>query len=163
MEGLRLVSGTWEALGERCRSVRDEVFVAEQGVPIELEHDGRDPACWHVLGSDRAGVAVATGRLLPDGHLGRLAVRKPWRGEGVGAAVLALLIEEARARGHREVILNAQTTALGFYRSFGFVEVGEPFFEAGLAHQTMRLSLEWTQTSAMKATSVPPAGVPPGP
>lgn len=141
MEGVRLRSGTWEELAGSCRVVRDEVFVGEQGVPVELEHDANDPACLHVLASMADGTAVATGRLLPDGHLGRIAVRRPWRGQGVGGAVLALLIEEARERGLPKVVLNSQTSALGFYRSFGFTEVGSPFVEAGLDHQAMELAL----------------------
>lgn len=141
MDGLRLRAGDWETLGASATLVRDEVFVGEQGVPVELEHDGRDPACLHVLAETTAGEAVGTGRLLPDGHIGRLAVRAPWRGSGVGAAMLALLIEEARERGHGKVELNAQTSALGFYRGFGFSDVGPRFMEAGLEHQAMELSL----------------------
>lgn len=142
MEGLRLACGEWHELGAGCQLVRDEVFVGEQGVPLALEHDGQDEACAHVLVSTRDGQPVATGRLLPDGHIGRLAVRSEWRGQGVGGAVLALLIEEARERGFLEVQLNAQVSALGFYESFGFEAEGERFMEAGLAHQAMRLAID---------------------
>lgn len=142
MEGLRLRSGDWESLGAAARLVRDEVFVDEQKVPLELEHDANDPLCLHVLAETAAGEPVGTGRLLPDGHIGRLAVRHPWRGEGVGGALLALLIEEARERGHAEVVLNAQTSAIRFYRDFDFEEIGPRFFEAGIEHQAMRLSLQ---------------------
>ena len=142
MEGLKLFAGDWSALEHQCRSVRDEVFVAEQNVPIELEHDANDPVCLHVVAISVAdGVAVGTGRLLPDGHIGRMAVRKPWRAQGVGGAMLALLIEEARERGHAKVVLNAQLSAEAFYRAFGFKAVGEVFREAGIDHQTMELAL----------------------
>lgn len=141
MEGIRLRSGAWDELATPCRAVRDEVFVREQGVPVELEHDALDPVCLHVLASLSDGVAVATGRLLPDGHIGRMAVRRPWRGQGVGGAMLALLIEEARERALAKVLLNAQLSALGFYRAFGFKEFGAPFVEAGIDHQAMELSL----------------------
>lgn len=141
MEGLRLRAGDWSELAVQCRSVRDEVFVEEQKVPVELEHDANDPLCLHVLAATTDGVAVGTGRLLPDGHVGRMAVRAPWRGQGVGGAMLALLIEEARERGHAKVVLNAQLSALPFYRSFDFVAVGDVFIEAGIEHQTMELRL----------------------
>ena len=141
MEGIRLRSGTWDELAAQCRAVRDEVFVREQGVPMALEHEALDPDCLHVLASLADGVAVATGRLLPDGHLGRMAVRRPWRRQGVGGAMLALLIEEARERLLTKVMLNAQVSALGFYRAFGFEEVGAPFVEAGINHQAMELGL----------------------
>lgn len=142
MEGLRLRSGDWESLGAAARLVRDEVFVDEQKVPVELEHDANDPLCLHVLAETVAGEPVGTGRLLPDGHIGRLAVRRPWRSEGVGGAMLALLIEEARERGHAEVVLNAQTSAIRFYQDFDFEEIGPRFVEAGIEHQAMRLSLQ---------------------
>lgn len=141
MEGVRLRFGTWDELAAQCRAVRDEVFVREQGVPVALEHDALDPAGLHVLACLTDGVAVATGRLLPDGQIGRMAVRRPWRGQGVGGAMLALLIEEARERSLAKVMLNAQVSALGFYRAFGFKEVGAPFVEAGIDHQAMELSL----------------------
>lgn len=141
MEGVRLRSGTWDELASQCRTVRDEVFVIEQGVLPAIEHDALDPVCLHVLAALADGTAVATGRLLPDGHLGRIAVRRNWRGQGVGGATLALLIEEARERGLAKVMLNAQVGALGFYRAFGFAEVGEPFIEAGIDHQAMELRL----------------------
>lgn len=141
MEGIRIRSGSWEELAVQCRAVRDEVFVREQGVPVALEHDALDPDCLHVVACLADGVAVATGRLLPDGHIGRMAVRRPWRGQGVGGAMLALLIEEARERSHAKVVLNAQVSALDFYRAFGFKEVGAPFVEAGIDHQAMELIL----------------------
>jgi predicted GNAT family N-acyltransferase len=141
MDGVRLRSGDWSELAEQCRAVRDQVFVLEQGVPVELEHDALDPQCLHVLAFQANGEGIATGRLLPDGHLGRMAVRKEWRGLGVGGAILALLLEEARERSHPKVMLNAQLSAIGFYRSFGFLEVGSPFVEAGIDHQAMVLTL----------------------
>lgn len=141
MEGLRLRAGDWSELADQCRSVRDEVFVEEQKVPVELEHDANDPHCLHVLATTIDGVTVGTGRLLPDGHVGRMAVRARWRGQGVGGAMLALLIEEARERGHAKVVLNAQVSAVSFYRAFDFAPVGEVFVEAGIDHQTMELRL----------------------
>lgn len=141
MDGVRIVTGDWETLGGSCRAIRDEVFVVEQKVPIGLEHDANDQVSLHVLATGAAGELIGTGRLLPDGHLGRIAVRRTWRGMGAGGAILALLIEEARERGHNLLVLDAQATALAFYRGFGFREVGERFFAAGLEHQSMELRL----------------------
>jgi predicted GNAT family N-acyltransferase len=84
---------------------------------------------------------VGTARLLPDGHIGRMAVLKAHRKKGVGAAMLERLIEAARARGEREVALSAQVHAVAFYRAHGFVEEGAEYEEAGIAHQGMRLTL----------------------
>jgi predicted GNAT family N-acyltransferase len=131
----------WKEARERASAIRFEVFVAEQGVPRAIELDEHDPDCVHALAFDDAGAPVATGRLLPDGHIGRMAVRRAWRGRGIGGAILERLIDAARARGDAEVALSAQVHALGFYRAYGFVEEGEPYIEAGIPHQDMRRHL----------------------
>lgn len=141
LDGLRVRTGSWDELCEPCSALRREVFVEEQQVPAEIEIDGRDPDCTHALAT-LSGEPVGTGRLLPDGRIGRLAVRAQVRGRGVGAALLALLVEEARERGFATVALNAQVGALGFYEGFGFLPVGEEFVEAGIRHQRMELRLD---------------------
>ena len=127
----------WNAARDEASRIRLEVFVKEQRVPPEIEMDDRDAASVHAL-AYRDGSAVGTGRLLPDGHIGRMAVLKGYRAAGVGGAILERLLEEARRRGMREAILSAQTQAIGFYRRFGFAQVGPEFEEAGIAHQEMR-------------------------
>lgn len=127
----------WESARTEASRIRMAVFVEEQGVPASIEMDDRDAECVHALAYVE-GRAVGTGRLLPDGHIGRMAVLKERRASGVGGAILACLVEEARRRGMTEVALSAQTHALGFYRKHGFREVGAIFEEAGIAHQAMR-------------------------
>jgi len=128
--------GSWEELGALAAPVRFRVFVEEQGVPAEMELDASDPLSRHALA--RWGeVVVGTGRLLPDGHLGRMAVLAEWRGRGVGAALLQALMDEAVRRGMRRLMLSAQTHAIGFYARFGFVPEGAVYDEAGLPHQAM--------------------------
>jgi predicted GNAT family N-acyltransferase len=105
-----------------------------------MEMDEHDARCLHALAyaEERA---IATGRLLPDGHIGRMAVLKEWRGRGAGRAMLRRLIDAARARGDREVLLSAQVHAIGFYRAEGFETEGPVYEEAGIPHQGMRLTL----------------------
>jgi predicted GNAT family N-acyltransferase len=122
-------------------AVRDTVFVQEQRVPATLERDALDPDCAHVLARDDEGRAIGTGRLTPERRIGRMAVLPAWRGRGVGDAMLAELLREARRRGWREVTLNAQVSALDFYLRHGFTPVGGRFMEAGIEHQAMRQPL----------------------
>src|SRR5450830_76705 len=117
----------WNDLREDAALIRNEVFVVEQNV--------------HAVAYDEGGTPIATGRLLPDGHIGRMAVRKPGRGQGVGGAVLKALMAAARQRGDREVVLNAQTHAASFYGSHGFAQEGEEFMDAGIPHIHMRAAL----------------------
>jgi len=134
--------GSWDELGAQARAVRIEVFVDEQAVPPELEFDSMDPLCVHALALRESQRAVGTGRLLPDGHIGRMAVVRQARGQGVGAALLLHLMQAARRQGHREVELFAQTQAQDFYRRYGFVVTGSQFEDAGIAHVTMRAKLQ---------------------
>ena len=135
---LRLLD--WQSAQGEAKRIRFTVFVEEQGVPPELEMDENDANSVHALAYGD-GRAIATGRLLPDGHIGRMAVLKEWRGRGVGRAILRRLIDAARERGHREVLLSAQVHALGFYRAEGFAPEGPVYEEAGIAHQAMRMKL----------------------
>lgn len=124
------------------RTVREPVFVVEQQVPLELEWDDLDPRSRHVLARDAEGRPIGTGRLTPEGKIGRMAVLTDWRGRGVGEALLSTLIDLARAHGYREVELHAQVAAIGFYEKSGFVAFGDEYDEAGIRHRSMRLALD---------------------
>ena len=128
----------WEQARPIAGPLRFSIFVGEQNVPPGIELDEQDADCIHAIAYDEAGRAIGTGRLLPDGHIGRMAVVKEWRRRGIGAAILEALTEEARKRGHTEVVLSAQLQALEFYRSHGFAAEGKVYEEAGILHQLMR-------------------------
>ena len=131
---------SWEKARAHAAPIRFTVFVEEQGVLREIELDEHDADCVHAVVFD-GGRAVGTGRLLPDGHIGRMAVLKDWRRRGVGALMLKALVERARQRGDKEVLLAAQVRAVPFYRTHGFVVVGGVYIEAGIEHQDMRRTL----------------------
>jgi predicted GNAT family N-acyltransferase len=130
----------WEEAREHAAPIRFTVFVEEQGVPRDIELDELDKECVHAV-VFQDGKAVATGRLLPDGHIGRMAVLKEWRGRGIGGLILKRLMDKARERGDREVVLSAQVHAAPFYRRHGFKEEGGQYMEAGILHQNMRRRL----------------------
>jgi predicted GNAT family N-acyltransferase len=136
---VRLIS--WQAGESRLHAVREAVFIREQHVPIELEWDGRDAACRHVLATSAAGEAIGCGRITPDAHIGRMAVLQAWRGLGVGSAILQTLLDYARSQKYPQVELSAQVQAVPFYRRFGFAEEGDVYQDAGMPHITMRLPL----------------------
>ena len=145
--GCSLRLADWTHDGDALRAIRRTVFVIEQGVPEALEWDDVDPLCAHALAFDGEGNPIGCGRLLPDGHVGRVAVLAPWRGRGVGAALLLLLVELARDNGHRRAMLNAQKDAVPFYARYGFIVTGDEFEEAGIAHRIMERTLEITPPS----------------
>lgn len=130
----------WHSAQADAKPIRFQVFVDEQRVPAEIELDEHDARCIHALAYVE-GTAVGTGRLLPDGHIGRMAVLKSARRTGVGRAILRALIDAARRRGDRQVVLSAQVHAVGFYLAEGFQPEGRVYEEAGIPHQAMRRSL----------------------
>lgn len=137
---LLLRVGDWNTLGDAAASVRSDVFMREQAIPAELEWDDQDALGIHCV-VFAAGEPVGTGRLLPDGHIGRMAVLAGWRRTGLGGAILERLVDLARERGDPVVRLNAQLYVEAFYHQHGFLGEGEPFDDAGIPHLAMRRSL----------------------
>ncbi|MEN8167793.1 MAG: GNAT family N-acetyltransferase [Pseudomonadota bacterium] len=127
----------WDKDQLLLKQVRKEVFIEEQEVPLELEWDGEDAAARHLIALDAEQRPIGTARLLPSGQIGRMAVIKTWRSQGVGTALLKQLLMEAKSSGYPEPFLNAQLSALPFYAQQGFYPEGEIFQEAGIPHQRM--------------------------
>ena len=117
--------------------MRNAVFVHEQGISAALEWDASDARSWHALASAPSAAVVGTARLLPSGQIGRMAVARDWRGLGIGTRLLRALLDRADQAGIGPVFLHAQVGAVSFYAQRGFEPVGEPFVEAGIAHQRM--------------------------
>ncbi|MBR8301175.1 GNAT family N-acetyltransferase [Burkholderia dolosa] len=135
-------TGDWATLGGDAARIRDAVFVREQQIPPEWALDDDDVLSVHAVAyridpTTGARRAVATGRLLPSGTIGRVAVLADARGQGIGSAVLAALLDAARRRGDAVVRLYAQDSAVPFYLRHGFAAIGEPFVEAGVPHVEM--------------------------
>ena len=135
---IKIVIGDWAACKDDAMAIRHEVFVVEQCVPPEEELDEEDERCVHAVAYDAQGVPLGTGRLLPNAHIGRMAVKAEYRGLGVGSKLLDALVNEARRRRHLEVVLSAQLHARKFYANHGFVAEGGIYMDAGIEHITMR-------------------------
>lgn len=137
----RVVQADWLKDNTAIRHIRYLVFVEEQQVPLELDFDGRDPMCTHVLAYEDKGIAVGTGRIQDDGKIGRMAVLREYRGQGYGKSMLEMLMNIARERGLGGVYLDAQEVALQFYLRCGFTPEGDTFMDAGIPHRRMRRQL----------------------
>ncbi len=125
---------------DKIKKIRYEVFVRGQNVPEEIETDGLDPDCTHVLLSID-GKPVGTGRIQNDGHIGRVAVLQEFRGKGFGTMIIKKLEEAAKEIKLRSVYLNSQCHAELFYKRLGYRPVGETFMEAGIEHVKMEKEL----------------------
>ena len=134
----------WPLDAQALEQIRRRVFIDEQGVPRDIEWDGRDEQALHVI-AEHQGHAIGCGRLLEDGRIGRLAVLGDWRAQGVGRRLLSRLIELAQARGDSAVYLHAQADSVDFYTRAGFSAHGEAFDEADIAHFAMRRDLDYSR------------------
>ena len=139
------IADTTEAK-QRGYGIRIAVFVEEQAIPLAEEFDEHDEGeAVHYVGSV-AGAAVAVARLIPAGErakLGRIAVLESARGHGHGAALVARMIEDARAEGYRGAVLDSQHDKVGFYERFGFMAHGPEFDDgSGIMHRRMTMSLD---------------------
>lgn len=124
-----------------CLAIRYEVFVDEQKVPAEEERDSHDDTAIHLLALGKDGQPLGTARLLIQGEtgkIGRVAVRKPARGTGLGAKLIEASIGELRRMpGITRLKLSAQTHAIPFYERFGFTTHGPEYDDAGIPHRDM--------------------------
>ncbi len=128
---------SWDKDCQLIKDIRHSVFVVEQSVPPELEWDGSDQECEHVIALDQ-GRCIGTGRISSSGHIGRMAVDLRCRNDGVGRSILMTLIEHASDQlALTSVSLNAQISAVDFYEKQGFYRVGDEFWDAGIMHIRM--------------------------
>ncbi len=131
----------WDEDENAIARLRRSVFIEEQSVPEALEWEAQDSAClWHVAWVAEDAI-IGIVRLTPQGRIGRMAVLKPWRGCGVGSALLSAAIDAARARGQTGLQLSAQTHAIAFYARHGFIATGPEYLDAGIPHRTMSLGV----------------------
>ena len=133
----KLIHCRWQDNREELTAVRRVVFIEEQHVPKALELDESDSICHHVLVTDAGNKPVGTGRIGPDGRIGRMAVLKEYRRQGVGSALLAALLDYARLEQYADVYLHAQVDAIPFYEKHGFIVNGKQFMDAGIPHRNM--------------------------
>ncbi len=141
MSDIDVRTACWVTDRLMIEALRYTVFVCEQMIPAGLEVDQHDVGSFHALACTGEGRGIATGRMLPDGRLGRIAVLREFRGQGVGGKVMDYLIARARQNHLSEVYLHAQRHAVGYYQRLGFTTEGKPFMEAGIEHLCMRKPL----------------------
>lgn len=120
------------------RAIRRTVFTGEQHVDPAIDFDGQDALAMHAL-ARVDDMPVGTGRMLGDGHIGRIAVLREYRGRGIGTQIIRALLDRARQEGLPRVYLGSQMHAVGFYEKLGFTTYGLPFMEAGIEHISMEL------------------------
>ena len=131
----------WQTDKQALSDIRRKVFIEEQNVPEELEWDEFDETAHHILAVDNNNIPIGTGRIKPDGQIGRMAVLKDWRNKGVGNMILKALLNQAIESNYKKLYLHAQITAIPFYEQSGFIINSDEFMDAGIPHRTMSKDL----------------------
>jgi len=130
---------------QEALKIRYQVFVKGQNVPADLEMDGRDPDCTHLL-IKLNGNPVGAGRLreidMSTIKIERMAVLESHRNRGYGRKMLDAMLEYSRKNNYSSAVLHAQQPAINFYERAGFQREGDLFYEAGIPHVAMRKSLD---------------------
>lgn len=133
---------SWQTHAQALSALRESVFIHEQQVPIALEWDGWDETAQHLLAFSDAGEPIGCARLIGDGSIGRMAVLKPWRGQGVGRALLRQAVHLYTTLGLSQVTLSAQMHAVPFYEKAGFEVCSTSYLDAGILHVDMCLKCQ---------------------
>ncbi|GBD60361.1 putative acetyltransferase [Tetragenococcus halophilus subsp. halophilus] len=126
-------------------AIRKEVFIKEQGVPVEREIDENEQQAIHFVLYNEQNEPLATVRLLPSGNnivkVQRMAVVRQARGHHYGKVIMQEAENYASNHDYQQMTLGAQISARNFYRNLGYQEEGDIFLDAGIEHITMTKNL----------------------
>ena len=119
------VSQSLESI-EASQRIRNEVFFEEQGIPVELDMDGRDSQSYHMLAYVN-GQVIGTARLTPiensKATLSRIAVKKEFRGGGIASRLVKTSLIQAKELGIESIEMTPHEHLQTFYEAFGFTYV----------------------------------------
>ena len=137
----RVQSGHWDKLEQDAKFIRKQVFIIEQNIPEEEEWDDQDMISDHFVVYDQD-QPIATARLLQNNSVGRVAVLKTYRGQGIGRMIMLEIIRQAHQQDRKFLQLSSQVHAILFYEKLGFSIQGDAYDECGIPHIKMQLVIE---------------------
>ena len=137
---LQIRTGTWAELQCDAKPIREQVFIQEQNIPAADEWDIQDAISLHFVVYDKT-QPIATARLLPNHSIGRVAVLKAYRGQGIGKLLMLEMIQQAKHEQRKFLKLSSQVHAIQFYAGLGFQVQGDEYLDCGIAHIDMYLKL----------------------
>lgn len=137
----RVQSGHWNKLEQEAKFIRKQVFIIEQNIPEEEEWDDQDMISDHFVVYDQD-QPIATARLLQNNSVGRVAVLKAYRGQGIGRMIMLEIIRQAHQQDRKFLQLSSQVHAISFYEKLGFSIQGDAYDECGIPHIKMQLVIE---------------------
>ena len=136
----RIKQGDWDQLQQDAKLIRTQVFICEQGITEADEWDDQDVISQHFVIYDQD-QPIATARLLENNSVGRVAVLKAYRGQGLGQMIMLEIISYAQKQRRSVLTLSSQVHAISFYKKLGFTVQGNSYDECGIPHIEMTMSL----------------------
>ena len=151
MDACTINEVSWQLAQPDATRIRTAVFMQEQQVSAVDEWDGMDEEATHFLVRNASGKAIATARILTENrtnqthyHIGRVAVLKAYRAQGIGHQLMRAMIISCQTNNtHAQIYLYAQVNRQTFYQKLGFVAQGAEFMDAGIAHISMTYHTEF--------------------
>ena len=128
--------GSWDQLQQDAKLIRKLVFISEQNIPEQDEWDDQDAISQHFVVYDQ-NQPIATARLLANNSVGRVAVLKAYRGQGIGRLIMLEIIAYAQAQKRPSLQLSSQVHAISFYEKLGFSIQSDEYDECGIPHIEM--------------------------
>lgn len=128
--------GSWDPLQQDAKLIRKLVFISEQNISEQDEWDDQDAISQHFVVYDQ-NQPIATARLLANNSVGRVAVLKAYRGQGIGRLIMLEIIAYAQAQKRPSLQLSSQVHAVSFYEKLGFSIQGDEYDECGIPHIEM--------------------------
>ena len=131
----------WRDGLSQLKNIREKVFIQEQKVTPQLEWDGMDEKAIHFLVfNDKAAIGCARAIVIKDHmQLGRMAVLKEYRGQGIGSALIEKAMTTAKLNQLSAIYISAQCHAIDFYKKFGFEVTSDIYLDAEIPHRDMTL------------------------
>ena len=125
----------------QLKNIREKVFIQEQKVTPQLEWDGMDEKAIHFLVfNDKAAIGCARAIVIKNHmQLGRMAVLKEYRGQGIGSALIEKAMTTAKLNELSAIYISAQCHAIDFYKKFGFEVTSDIYLDAEIPHRDMTL------------------------
>ncbi|MEG0405963.1 MAG: GNAT family N-acetyltransferase [Acinetobacter sp.] len=133
--------GCWDQLQQDAKLIRTQVFIVEQHIPEAEEWDDHDAISQHFVIYDQDH-PIATARLLQNHSVGRVAVVKAYRGQGIGRMIMLEIITYAQQQARPHLRLSSQIHAVSFYQQLGFIVQGDEYDECGIPHIEMTMSID---------------------
>jgi len=138
---LKVEIAKWIDDHTQLKNIREQVFIQEQKVTPELEWDGMDENAMHFLVfKDEEAIGCARAVVIKNYmQLGRMAVLKEYRGQGIGSALIEKAMTTAKLNQLSAIYISAQCHAIDFYKKFGFEVTSDIYLDAEIPHRDMTL------------------------